>query len=90
MPKESIQNSFMVVLPQSKIRNRNPKSLDYSVRSHQHVGRNRQTDLLGRFQIDDELEFVWLLHGEIGWLPAFEDFVHIGRGAPEQVGDGSP
>ena len=33
------------------------------IRPRQHVWRNRQADLLGRFQIDDELEFYWLLHG---------------------------
>jgi hypothetical protein len=41
----------------------NRKSLDDSVRSHQHIGRNRQTDLLSRLQIDDELKFDRLLDG---------------------------
>jgi len=41
------------------------------VRSRQHVGRNRQADLLGRLQIDNELKLCWLLHGQVGGLRAF-------------------
>ena len=37
-------------------------SLDYFVRSRQHVGRNREANLLGCFQIDDEFELGRLLH----------------------------
>src|SRR5215510_8632657 len=40
-------------------------SLDHLVRPDQHVRRNCQTDLLGRFQIDDELEFLRLLDRKI-------------------------
>src|SRR5262245_41142613 len=56
---------------------------DHLIRPHQHVGWNRQTDLLGRFQVDDELKLHRLLHGEVGGLPAFEDFVDISRSATE-------
>jgi hypothetical protein len=38
------------------------------IRSRQHVGRNRQTDLFGGFEIDHELKLRRLLHGEVGWL----------------------
>ena len=38
-------------------------SFDHLVRSCQHIRRNRQADLLRCFQIDDELEFLRLLHG---------------------------
>ena len=41
-------------------------SSDHFVRSRQHIRRNRQADLLSRFQIDDELELRRLLHGQIG------------------------
>jgi len=34
----------------------NLKSLDDFVRSHEHVPRNRQANLLGRFEIEDELD----------------------------------
>jgi hypothetical protein len=38
--------------PKSKIQN----SFNDLIRPHQQVRRNRQADLLGRFEIDDELE----------------------------------
>jgi hypothetical protein len=60
-------------------------SLNHLIRPHQHVGRNRQADLLSRFEIDDELELLRLLHREIGKLSAFEDLVHLGSGAPIKV-----
>ena len=63
-----------------------PISSNYFVRPRQHIRRNRQADLLGGFQIDDKLEFRRLLHREIGGLSAFKDLVHIGSGAPVQVG----
>jgi hypothetical protein len=40
---------------------------------------------LAVFQIDDELEFLRLLNGEIRRLGAFQNLVHIGGGAPVQV-----
>src|SRR5262245_21594831 len=55
------------------------------IRSRQHVGRNRQADLLGCFQIDDEFELDRLLHREISRLGAFQNLVHIRGGTPEQV-----
>jgi hypothetical protein len=38
-------------------------SSDNSICSHQHIRRNRQADLLRRFQIDDELKLDRLLDG---------------------------
>jgi hypothetical protein len=38
------------------------------IRSGQNIRRDRQTDLLGGFQIDDELELLRLLDWQIGWL----------------------
>jgi len=32
----------------------------------QHLLRNRHADLLGGFKIDHELEFRWLLDGQLG------------------------
>jgi hypothetical protein len=57
-----------------------------SVRSRQHIRRNRQADLLRGFQIDYELELRRLLYGEICGFNAFENFIHIRSGAVEQVG----
>src|SRR4030095_10543835 len=41
-------------------------SLDHPIRSRQHVGRNRETDLLGRLQVDDELKLLRPLDGQVG------------------------
>jgi hypothetical protein len=57
--------------------------LNHFIRSRQHIRRNRQTDLLGGFQIDDELKLHWLLNWNVGGLCAFQDFVHKVSGAPE-------
>jgi hypothetical protein len=38
-------------------------SLDHFICPRQHIRRNRQTDLLGRFEIDDELELRGLFYG---------------------------
>src|SRR2546422_3456951 len=65
-------------------------SLDHLVRPREHVGRNRHADLLGRLEIDDELEFCRLLHGKIGWLGALEDLVDISCRTPGQVGEVCP
>ena len=45
--------------------------LDHPIRSRQHIGRDRQAGLLGRSQIDDELEFLRLLHRQVCGLSAF-------------------
>ena len=34
---------------------------DHPIRSRQHIRRNDEADLLGGFQVDDQLEIVWLL-----------------------------
>src|SRR5262245_24230916 len=60
-------------------------SLDDFVRPIQHGRWNRQTDLLGGFQIDDEFELCRLFDGKIGGLCAFQDSVHVRGGPPEYV-----
>src|SRR5215831_10062332 len=62
-----------------------PFSFDDPIRPHQHIRRDRQADLLGRFEIDNELELHWLFDREIGRLGAFEDFVDVNSGATGQV-----
>jgi hypothetical protein len=49
-------------------------SLDHFSRSIQHRLRNRQTDLLGRFQIDHELKLGRLLDRQIGGLGSLPGF----------------
>src|SRR6266498_2998510 len=51
--------------------------LDHLVRSRQNVGRNREADLLGGLQVDDELELRRLLHRQIGGLGSLQYLVHI-------------
>ena len=51
-------------------------SLNHLIRSHQHVWRNRQADLLSGLEIDHQLKLRRLLHREIGRLGALEDSVH--------------
>ena len=41
------------------------------IRPRQHIWRNRQADLLGGFQIDDEFKFRRLLDGQISRLGPF-------------------
>src|SRR6185295_15911037 len=61
-------------------------SFDHPIRARQHIRRNRQTNLFRRFEVDNELKFLWLLHWEIGGLGALQDFVHVGGRAPENIG----
>jgi hypothetical protein len=45
---------------------------NHVVGSREHVGWNRQTDLLGCVEIDDELKFCGSLHWQLGgfWRPS--------------------
>ena len=47
------------------------------IRSRHHVGRNRQADLLCRFEINDEFKLRRLLHRQISRLGTFQDLVHV-------------
>ena len=60
----------------------NDVSSDDSIRPRQHVRRNRQTDLLGRLEIDDQLELHRLLYRKIGRFGAFYNFVDVNRRTP--------
>jgi hypothetical protein len=57
-------------LPAIHARTKNLSS-NHPIRPRQHVRRNREADLLGRFEIDDQLEFRRLFDGKIGWLCTF-------------------
>src|SRR5258706_8513312 len=54
---------------------------DNFIRSRQHIGRDRQADLFGGFQVDDELELGRLFDGEIGGRGALSEFIHAELGA---------
>jgi hypothetical protein len=53
----------------------NLKSLDHLIRPRERFRRNRQADLLRRFQIDNELELRRLFDWQVSRLCALEDFV---------------
>jgi hypothetical protein len=62
-------------------------SSDDSVRPHQHIRRNRQTDLLRGLETDHQLKLHGLLDRQISGLRAIKDFVHIRSGAAVQIGN---
>ena len=65
-------------------------SLNDLVRPRQYIRWNRQTDLLGSFEIDDELELLRLLHRKISGLSAFENLVDHRRDALKRFGRVGP
>src|SRR4051812_35885464 len=50
-----------------------PESLDYLVGADEQRLRHGQTERLGRFQVDDQLEFSRMLHRQISRFRAVED-----------------
>src|SRR5438128_12555405 len=56
-------------------------SPDNLVRSDQERLGNGQAEGLGRFEVDHQLKFCRLLHGEVSRLRTLEDFVDVGGGA---------
>src|SRR5215831_237071 len=60
--------------------------LDHLIRPCQHVGRNCETDLLGGFEADNQLEFRRLFDRQIGGLCSLQDFVHVSGGAAVEIG----
>src|SRR5262245_6858783 len=60
--------------------------LDHLIRPRQHVGRNRQANLFGSFQIDDEFKLHRLFDWQVSRSSALQNFVGICGGAAVQVG----
>src|SRR5258706_225977 len=56
-------------------------SPNHLVRFRQHIRRDCQADLLGGFGVDDQLELLWLLHGNFSRFGAFQNLVDICRTA---------
>src|SRR5688572_16675658 len=61
-------------------------SLDQLVGSHEERSRQCEIESPGGLQIDDEIELDGLLDRKIAGLRAFQNFVHVAGGAPEQSG----
>ena len=57
-------------------------SFDDPIRPREHVRRNYETDLLGGFQVDHEVEFGRLLDGKVGGLCAFQNLVNVNSCTP--------
>jgi hypothetical protein len=55
--------------------------LDHLIRPLQERRRDRQTKSLGGFEVDDQLELGRLFDGEVAWLGALEDPIHVGPGS---------
>src|SRR5258705_3000817 len=64
--RDSIQLRLLMrslLSPVCPYRNRQSQIIDHLIRSRQHVWRNRETDLLGRFEIDYKFKLCRLLDG---------------------------
>jgi hypothetical protein len=55
-----------------KSRERFSVSLDQLIRPCYHIRWNRQADLLGSLQVNDQFELLWLFDGEVRWLRSLE------------------
>jgi hypothetical protein len=51
--------------------------IDYSVGAIEQRARHVQAKRFGGFEIDDKLEFDWLLDGQIGGLCSGQNLLHI-------------
>src|SRR5437870_3182989 len=60
-------------------------SANHLVRLEEHRRGNGAAKGLGSLQVDDQLKFRGLLHGQVGGFGTFEDLVHIGGGTPLEV-----
>src|SRR5262245_16089406 len=60
-------------------------SIDQPICPGEHLRRNRQADLLGRLDIDYELELRRLLYRQVGGLGSLQDSVDVVSGAPKLI-----
>jgi hypothetical protein len=58
---------------------------DHRVGAHQKRLRDHEAESLGGPKIDDDLEFRWMLHGQIGGFGAPEYFIDISCPLPELI-----
>ncbi len=62
------------------------RSSDYPVRPRQHIRRNREADLLGSSEIDEQLELHSLLYRKLICLGTLENFVHENGRTKKSIG----
>src|SRR2546427_12236157 len=60
--------------------------LDHLVRQDQERWWHRDPERLGGLEIDDQLELHRLLDGQVSGLAALQNLVHVGGGAPVEIG----
>jgi len=60
-----------------------PDLFDHLICTEQKLFRDRQIQRFGGGQIDTEVKLCWLLHRQVGWLSATQDFVDVFGGASE-------
>src|SRR5262249_50513012 len=63
---------------------------DHLICSYEHIRWNRQADLLGGFEINNQLKLHRLFYRQVSGLAAFEDLIHIRGSAAEHVGSAVP
>src|SRR5215467_2236882 len=61
------------------------RSFDYLVGKQKERVRDREPNCFRGLEVDGQLEFDRLLHGQVGGLGALQDLVHVPSRAPEQV-----
>ena len=66
------------------------KSLDHPVRAQQQRLRDGETKRFGGPAVDEQFEVPRLFHRQVARLGALEDLVHVGRRAPELLGEIRP
>ena len=60
-------------------------SSNHPIRPRQHIGRDREADLLGGFEIYDQFELRWLLNGHFTRICTSYNFVNIDSGAAVHI-----
>src|SRR5262249_18399999 len=63
---------------------------DHLVREDKEVRRQRQAELLGCLEVNDQRKLHGLLHREVGWRGAFQELIYKGGGTATHVGPAEP
>jgi hypothetical protein len=61
--------------------------INHLIRPRQQRCRNCKAEGLGGLHVDDQLEFRRLLNGQVAGPGTLDDLIHVGRGAPIEIGN---